>query len=339
MDVSVIIPVYNVAPYVRECLESLISQTFDGDMECIIVDDCGTDDSMGIVEEMIAEYSGNIKFVVLRHEHNRGLSAARNTGLDKAEGEYVFFLDSDDTISNDCIQLLHSKAKEHPKCVMVQAGTDTIPANAPNPFKRNFKQGCAISNDEVRLCFFVRRTMSESAWNNLVNRQFLTDNDLYFKEGRLAEDQLWMFFVLKHAEFVCFINKITYHYRRRDDSIAYNLEHEPRTKFIGAIGDNYHDYLTNLTQNKEKQELKYYISSFSYFYVRYVREIPVFEEDYKLYHMSAKTHRCHMVKTKLAISHFLGKYKKGWWILMMLKLIRHPVSVSKRAWIFWNSGN
>ena len=332
MNVSLIIPVYNVAPYVKECLDSVMEQTFTGSMECIVVDDCATDDSMDIVREMIAAYNGPIKFVTVRHEHNRGLSASRNTGLDNANGEYVFFLDSDDKISKDCIELLYSKVKVYPDNIMVQGRTATIPANVPNPFHKKYKQECALSNDDVRNCFFKKQCMSESAWNNLIKRQYLITHSFRFKEERLGEDQLWMFFLLKQLENVCFVNSITYYYRRREDSISNTSDHEQRAKFIGSIGYNFHDYLTNLTPHKEKEELNFYSYSFSYFYVLYVKEIPVFEEDYHLYLENAKKYGCHYVKMKLWISHLLGKFKMGWWILMMLKSIRHPIDMSKKVW-------
>ena len=73
-------------------------QTYQGAMECLIVDDCGTDDSMAIAERTIATYEGPIVFQVLHHERNRGLSAARNTGTLAAKGDYLYYLDSDDEI-------------------------------------------------------------------------------------------------------------------------------------------------------------------------------------------------------------------------------------------------
>lgn len=87
-DVSIIVPVYNVAPYIKDCLQSVMRQTYKGSMECLIVDDCGTDESIAIVERMLAEYDGPIYFQILHHDHNRGLSAARNTGTMQATGDY-----------------------------------------------------------------------------------------------------------------------------------------------------------------------------------------------------------------------------------------------------------
>ena len=93
-------------PYIEDCLQSVMRQTYRGEMECILVDDCGTDNSMEIVQQLVAAYKGPVVFKIVHHDHNRGLSAARNTGIDVSSGEYVFFLDSDDWISDGCIERL-----------------------------------------------------------------------------------------------------------------------------------------------------------------------------------------------------------------------------------------
>ena len=110
--ISIIIPVYNVEPYISECLQSVMRQTYQGSMESLVVDDCSTDKSIEIAEKLIAEYDGPIEFRMLHHKHNRGLSAARNTGVENANGDYVLFLDSDDHITDDCLDVLTGPLKE-----------------------------------------------------------------------------------------------------------------------------------------------------------------------------------------------------------------------------------
>ena len=125
--VSVIIPVYQVTDYVERCLKSVMSQTYT-DIECIIVDDKTQDDSIEKCERLIEVYNNNLKldgkgrirFKILHHEVNRGLSAARNTGTQAATGEYLYYLDSDDYISADCIETLIAPFKEHASLEMVQ---------------------------------------------------------------------------------------------------------------------------------------------------------------------------------------------------------------------------
>ena len=105
--ISIIIPIYNVEKYVAECLNSVISQTYDhSKIECIIVNDCTPDKSMDIVNKIIGKYSGEMTFITHRHKENKGLSSARNTGISIATGEFLYFLDSDDYIYPNSIELL-----------------------------------------------------------------------------------------------------------------------------------------------------------------------------------------------------------------------------------------
>ena len=102
MKVSLIIPIYNVSRYLVRCLDSVISQTFRN-IECILVDDCGADNSVNIAEDYIKGYQGPVVFKLIHHKYNRGLSAARNTGIDAACGDYLYFMDSDDAIIPETI--------------------------------------------------------------------------------------------------------------------------------------------------------------------------------------------------------------------------------------------
>ena len=74
IKISIIVPVYNVEPYIRECFSSIAAQTYKGEMECIFMDDCGQDNSVNILDKLIADYHGDISFSIIHHEHNKGLS-------------------------------------------------------------------------------------------------------------------------------------------------------------------------------------------------------------------------------------------------------------------------
>ena len=112
MKVSIVIPIYNVSAYIENCLESVRKQIYQ-DLEVILVDDCGTDNSMEIVQEYL-EYHNFVEVKIIHHTHNRGLSAARNTGLEAATGDYVYFLDSDDALMEDCIFILVAPVEAQP---------------------------------------------------------------------------------------------------------------------------------------------------------------------------------------------------------------------------------
>ena len=183
--VSIVIPVYNVEPYIEECLQSVMRQTYLGMMECILVDDCGTDNSMGIAEQLIEAYNGPIDFKVLHHEHNRGVSAARNTGIDAACGEYIFFLDSDDWISDDCIERLTQPLDFGRYDFVVgdwsSRGKDSfVSCHEGEYYKKGLKP-------------IVRNEITVAAWNKLFRKSFLIDNQLLFEVGKVYEDSIFLF--------------------------------------------------------------------------------------------------------------------------------------------------
>ena len=121
--VSIIIPVYNVEPYIEECLHSVYEQTTDTEIECLIVDDKGNDNSIHIAETFVATHNdkAKTKFKIIYRDTNGGLSAARNTGVKAAKGDYLYFLDSDDTIVPQCIDTLIHLADKY-------GGVDLLPA-------------------------------------------------------------------------------------------------------------------------------------------------------------------------------------------------------------------
>ena len=103
--ISIIVPIYNVEEFIAECLQSVVAQTYR-DYELILVDDCGTDGSMSVAARFASHPALEGKMRILRHDRNRGLSAARNTGTAAAKGKYILFLDVDDSLSPEFLQFL-----------------------------------------------------------------------------------------------------------------------------------------------------------------------------------------------------------------------------------------
>lgn len=98
MKISIIIPIYNVAEYVSDCLKSVLQQTYKN-IEIIIVNDCTEDNSMVIIEGLLKESATSIPYKIINHTRNQGLSVARNTGIKNSTGDYLYFMDSDDEIT------------------------------------------------------------------------------------------------------------------------------------------------------------------------------------------------------------------------------------------------
>lgn len=199
--ISVIIPIYNVESYIEDCLKSVASQTClkqGVQVECILVDDCGTDQSIAICEKFIENYDGPLAFKLLHHDHNRGLSAARNTGMDIAQGEYVFFLDSDDKITPDCLEKLYAKA--------LDSDAD-VTFGSYETFGGENKQ------------YITNGAPYVTAWNKLCKRTFLQENNIQFIEGLIHEDCPWSFEIECKGAKIAHVPDITYLYLVREGSL------------------------------------------------------------------------------------------------------------------------
>ena len=219
MDVSIIIPTYNVASYIIECLESVASQTYRGSLECIVVDDCGTDDSIALADNFIQHYSGKIDFRILHRQKNGGLSAARNTGLNEAKGEFVYFLDSDDYITPDCIESLVEVAKYFPKVEIVQGGIVNTKGTIIYDSTR-FKTPQLLEDRKDIYSKLVFGELPVSSWNKLIRRDFLKENSIDFYEGVIHEDVDFLYKLAAHVTSFALCPVITYCYRiQREGSI------------------------------------------------------------------------------------------------------------------------
>lgn len=214
--VSIIIPVYNVECYITDCIKSVNRQTYSN-IEIILVDDCGSDNSMEVAEAYLS--SCPIEYKVVKHSHNRGLSAARNSGLRVATGQYVYFLDSDDEITPSCIESLVQPLNEQKYDVVVGGYKELSQASLTTEY--NFAESRAIRHNV--LSSYANGEWYVMAWNKLCNKSFLIDNQLFFEEGVLHEDVLWTFKVATTASAIYLKNDVTYLYKIRPSSIMTSL--------------------------------------------------------------------------------------------------------------------
>lgn len=226
--ISIIIPLYNVEEYIIECLHSVTKQTYQGPIECIIVDDCGTDNSIKLVNEYLESYDGVINFKMLHHKHNRGLSAARNTGVEEATGDYIYFLDSDDYISSDCIEILSQPLKNKSYDMIL---------GKYECFGDVYDVGCVANEDielentiEIFKHFYLTKDLYVMAWNKLIKSSLFQRHNLSFLEGQLHEDELWTYKLIGCVESLFFRKKNTYFYRMRQGSIAFDRTKEMRKR-------------------------------------------------------------------------------------------------------------
>ena len=309
-------------------------QTYTGSMECLIVDDCGTDDSIAIAERVIASYEGPIAFQVLHHERNRGLSAARNTGTLAAKGDYLYYLDSDDVITEDCIALLMGKAEEYPEAELVQGNfcRHTLTGETVVRIKQ-YALAVASSNDEVRECYY--RQMNVNVWNKLIKRDFLIDHRLFNKEGIIFEDLLWSFYLLKYLNKACFVSAITYHWRKRPHSITTSTDWATVVHQYAIV---YHDILSNLTPGHEQEEFCFYAKQFCSVLLRFFRYDSGIEEVFLLCWDLSRQYGDGRLRFQLAVCRFLGSFKYGWVVVALWKRVKRPWMILwdvKRVWRYF----
>lgn len=210
--VSVIIPVYNVSPWLRECLDSVINQTWNK-LEIILVDDGSTDNSDAICDE----YAANDTRIRVIHQANAGQSAARNAGLCLATGKYVWFIDSDDYLELYAAEILINKAEAEQSEVLLftfkRFGENISARNYP--FKQTYE-----TQDGIALLtkIFENSNVIVGTQFEFIRLDFLRRNNLRFIRGIVGEDFMMLVDFMPLAKSVCVLNEFLYNYRVRDDS-------------------------------------------------------------------------------------------------------------------------
>ena len=228
---SLIIPVYNVEPYLAECLDSCINQTFK-DLEIICIDDCSTDNSSQILREY-AKQDKRIK--IITHNSNKGLGAARNTGIEAAGGDYCWFIDSDDYIILNACEILNGIIAEVKADIFrfnridysydIFAGEKTILPQEPYSWKPNRvftkKDHTKLRMPEVSACMYITSV--------------LLLKTVKFREGVIYEDSDFTPILFSKSGTICNVNYSLYCVRRRLGSITRNITGFSEKRFIDTL--------------------------------------------------------------------------------------------------------
>lgn len=202
--VSVIVPVYNVERYIGRCVRSLMEQTLS-DVEYIFVDDCSPDCSIGILKDMIGRY-GEKSCTIISHEENKGLPAARNTGLAAASGKYIFHCDSDDWVEPDMLQVLYDKAEAE--------GADIVWCDWFLSFseRERYMKQPGYSSPYAALKGMLSGRMKYNVWNKLIRRDLYLSGKVRFPEGYGMGEDLTVIRLFTYAGKVAYVNRAFYHY-------------------------------------------------------------------------------------------------------------------------------
>ena len=245
--VSIIVPVYNVEPYIRKCLESLVHINYHN-IEIILVDDCGNDDSVKICEEFCEKYK---EIILWRHKENQGVSQARITGLECSKGKYIMFVDADDTVCPEIINILVEKAMEEDADI-VSGGVFYRDDNKMYPEKRSIsgsydKKGIQqLFNDRLLYDINIKSSgMPLYLCGKLFKRCLLFDSLQEAKGFRYGEDIVVIFDLLinKVNRLVCLEDCFYEYYHHSEQVTSSGLlklwpDYEKLWKHIDNIGFN-----------------------------------------------------------------------------------------------------
>lgn len=218
MKVSVVIPVYNVAPYLHQCIDRVLSQTYQ-DLQIILVDDGSTDGS----GEICDTYTRKDSRIEVIHKANGGLSDARNVGTEYAGGEYLLYLDSDDRWASDDFveKAVACACSKHADMVLLTQNRFIEDADLPKEpvytYNDSDFSGDAIETFEN---LYKKQHYPVSAWSKLIRTAVLRDNGVVFTKGLLGEDMDWTSRLLPHIKRMTYCNESLYLYRERPNSIT-----------------------------------------------------------------------------------------------------------------------
>lgn len=211
-QISVIVPVYNVAPYLRSCLDSLCKQ-LDDRVELILVNDGSTDDS----EEIISEYATKYPVIRVIRQENMGLGAARNAGLDTAEGDFIWFVDSDDEVVSDALGTLQHMLTKYQEVDMLRFGYTRFNDSYGETVKV-FQPSAAGPLPAPE--YFQTHEMMHEACMGLYRRNYLLENHLRFAEGSIFEDTIFNMEAYSSGGSLAVVPLTLYRYRIREGSLS-----------------------------------------------------------------------------------------------------------------------
>lgn len=225
ISITIAIPVYNVSRYVRKSLLSALNQDFIGEYEILVVDDCGTDDSMDIVRSVVKEHPRGGIVRIVEHAENMGLGPARNTAIDNARGEYIFFLDSDDWVSTDCLSVLYRRAEAAGSDITV-GSLIRVEEDNPAKVKEEIFPDMDVNHEAAGVYLFTQGVnYNIELWNKLMRLSFIRGKGLTCVH-RIIEDSIFDFNARALVQKVSLVSNVTLYYNIRKGSILTNIKQQ-----------------------------------------------------------------------------------------------------------------
>lgn len=254
--VTISIPIFKCEKFIIRCLESVKNQTYKN-LEIVLVNDCTPDESMLLVKNFM-DANPDLTIKIIEHKENSGLSVVRNNGIKASTGKYLFFLDSDDEITIDCIELLVKKAeKTDAQIIIAQNRWINTFDNTTKDFGfPTITEKKYYDNNLEIFSVYSKGGFPSSSWNKLFKRDFIVDNQIYFVPGLFAQDELWFFHLLLKTDTLAIIDVITYLYYLHGESVIFNRKKKNFENYLTIL-----EYLTKSYKEEKNSELKMLIKN------------------------------------------------------------------------------
>ena len=213
---SIIMPTYNVEAYIGHAIRSIREQSY-GDWEIVVVDDCSTDNSAGVVEQFMEE---DRRIRMVRHRENRGLSAARNTGILEAKGEYIWFMDPDDYVDSVLLEKVKASLEENPaEVVLFGLVEEYYNKDGSLEYTNSIIPQELLCHEQVQLrksvIYLEQQTLYGYAWNKIYKLDYIKKQNIFFEDVRLIEDIVFNITVFAEIKGLNLLAFAPYHYAKR----------------------------------------------------------------------------------------------------------------------------
>lgn len=252
--ISVIVPVYNVEEYLDVCVQSIIQQTYQN-LEIILVDDGSLDRS----SEKCDEWSRKDTRILVIHKENGGLSAARNTGIEMAKGEYISFIDSDDFIEKDMLDTMLSAAQRFNAEIVCCGRKRMISKDVKIPL-HCLDAEKVYNKEQAMKEVLLGRDIEEAAWDKLYKAELFLD--IRYPEGEINEDIPVIGPLLSKCTKVVHVGKPFYNYRVNQNSITKSQYSEKKSVYLEHMQQVYLYFMTNYPQLRK--EVEYFLARYAY---------------------------------------------------------------------------
>jgi len=254
--ISIIIPVYNVGEYIKECLDSILMQTYN-DLQIIIVDDASSDNTMNIVKE----YEEKFEDFTILYQKNQGVSVARNTAFDYIKGEYTIYIDPDDFLELNMFENMYNRAKKNQADIVISEYY--VYYNEKN--NKNYIEKYSIDSEKIYNNYEVMDLMLNyelqgQLWNKLFKTELLKRIKFRFEPNRYIQDAFPVFKAIYQSKGISFIDKPLYYYRQRATSTV----HKKNDK----LAEDYYYAMSSIINYIKDEKIKVNIKSLRIFRIK-----------------------------------------------------------------------